>query len=275
MEISWSVDALIESVVHPVKCKHDIDRGKCLSIECHQPSNIPVRGEKSWDSALQQPNGGTFQNLFQSPFHITPMKWTYQFQFPSNYLSWYHQAEKPSPPKPEPDATTRSMPVIGYRSWRVVQTPDRDERGRFIKNSGPTVYLQSVNGFRHGNWQPGVTTAKCIGYAAEHKAPNYHCECGLYVLADLASAPHWYSDQGTAPDVLTGAVVGWGDVIQHGDEGWRAEFAKPIAFLRTDVFADQPLLYKAAEQFGVPIMDRKGLQLLAAEYGESFKGTKD
>jgi hypothetical protein len=81
----------------------------------------------------------------------------------------------------------------------------------------------------------------------------------------------WYAKNGVPSDVAIGAVIGWGNVIQHGDEGWRAEYARPIAFLRTDVFEDQPLLDRVAAQYGAPILNRKGLELYASEYGEALK----
>lgn len=257
--IKWTSDGLVE--LQQNDCKHGIERSRCLDVECVRPSGIPVRGEKSWDSALQPPNGGLFPN---------PNQWQYltlTARKSVSYLpwnpSWFQIAESPSPSQPEPDARLRMMPVIGYRGWRVIRASKRGSDGRY--REGNEIALQSLNG---GEWaRTEVTHAKCISYS--HGAPNYHCECGLYVLSSLADAPKWYG--GTWPDgVLVGAVIGWGNVIQHGDEGWRAEHARPIAFLDTSLFKDEPLVEAAAQQYGVPVLPRKSLQLLAKEYGEAF-----
>ncbi len=36
------------------------------------------------------------------------------------------------------------------------------------------------------------------------------------------------------PYYILGAVIGWGKMLRHGDAGWRAQYAKPIAFVRLD-----------------------------------------
>lgn len=242
------------------KCQHGIERGQCLSLECVKHSDIPVRGEKSWDSALQPQNAGTFQNLFQ---------WNSQFPAPSGWITSFYRTlgsygltESPNLSRPEPEAETRQMPVIGYRGWRATKQLGRGINGRYMKGDSQ-VALNSLNG---GEWdRRQVTRAKCRSY--NHAAPNYHCECGLYVLTDLSAAPKWYGGQ-WPEGVIVGAVIGWGKVIQHGNEGWRAEYARPIGFLDTALFKDEPLLEAAAQQYGVPILERRALQLLAKEYGD-------
>jgi hypothetical protein len=226
-----------------------------------------LKGESEWVSKLSLPSVGTSQNPNQYSFQISQVLRQSLYLNPWPSLTFSFRSFGPL--GAEPDATDRSMPVIGYRGWRVIRS-NRDEHGRFAKD-GP-VALQSVNQ-TFGTWTAGgVTEAKCKAGSEPHLAPHYHCECGLYVLADLSTAPKWYAQQGIPPDVVIGAVVGWGNVIQHGTEGWRAQYAQPIAFLKTDVFNDQPLLEEVAQQYKLPILERKGLQLLASEYGESFKG---
>ncbi len=250
------------------KCQHGIERGQCLSVECVKHTDIPIRGEKSWDSRLQLQNGGSYQSQFRSFYQnqfLPSIRWTYQMAAPS------FQFTNPSPSRSEPTAETRDLPVIGYRGWRVREAPSaaRSIGPRVAAHQvagKPTVELVSVN--QHfGPWdRNGVTRAVCHA-SPGHKAPSFNCECGLYVLSSLATAPKWYGENGVPQDVVIGAVVGWGEVIQHGDEGWRAEFARPVAFLKTDLFYDQPLLYRAAEQYGIPVIERRGLELYAKEYG--------
>lgn len=250
------------------KCKHGIERGQCLSFECVKHSNIPVRGEKSWDSALRPQSGGLFRNLSQLYSQWGSQPWTTQFSIPMTYQ---FTSPSQSSSRLEPRAETRDFPVIGYRGWKVreVNLPAKSVGRRVAALQTRTVLeLLSVNA-GYGAWaRAGATRATCR--IADHNAPSFSCECGLYVLNSLADAPNWYGGRGLPADVVIGAVVGWGEVIQHGDEGWRAEYARPVAFLKTDLFQEQPLLHRIAEQYGAPILDRKGLELYAAEYGASF-----
>jgi hypothetical protein len=63
---------------------------------------------------------------------------------------------------------------------------------------------------------------------------------------------------------VTGAVVGWGRVVQHGRQGWRAEKARPVALLSMG----RPLVEEAAIRYGLPLVSMRGLCLLPLEYGE-------
>lgn len=221
-------------------------KAAAAQIKATQPKEEELR---TWASANPLLSAGTFLNPYQHYYQALSLRWS-----SSQFLNSLY-AETPWKSRPEPKSTQREMPVIGYRGWRVVGAAGRER-------------LQSVNaGF--GAWDLGVTTAKCWN-GRKHEAPHYHCECGLYVLADLAAAPYWYSQNGIPPDVVIGAVIGWGNVIQHGPEGWRAQYARPIAFLKTDVFGEQPLLERVAQTYKLPILERRGLQLLAAEYGEKL-----
>jgi hypothetical protein len=66
---------------------------------------------------------------------------------------------------------------------------------------------------------------------------------------------------------VIGSIIGWGRVIQHGRQGWRAESARPVALLRTG----QPQLEEAAARYGLPLVSMRGLSLLPLEYGEVLK----
>ena len=170
----------------------------------------------------------------------------------------YYADERPAPF--ELPVEKRDAPVIGYRGW-------------FLRESSDTVLLRSANE-SFGYWAHDTHThARCQGYSEiGHSAPLAECECGLYVLADLAHARYWLGGYGALPpqDVAVGAVVGWGKVIQHGSEGWRAEYARPIAFLDTQLLDEQPLLVRCSEQMGIPILGREALQIFAKEYGEKL-----
>jgi hypothetical protein len=155
------------------------------------------------------------------------------------------------------------QPVVGWRSWKLRRTAEG-------------VVLQSV--FRSQCREIGVTSARCHvcppWLINLHAVPNASCQCGLYAFSTSSEAIRHaererapvLADRGQAQPVA-GAVVGWGRVVQHGRQGWRAESARPVALLETG----QPLLEEAAARYGVPLVSMRGLRLLPLEYGEVLK----
>jgi hypothetical protein len=149
--------------------------------------------------------------------------------------------------------TKRDMPVIGYRAWE-------------LSTYAPDLQLHSL--VTDTVWDAkGTTKAECHCGTVAHQRPDEHGACGLYVLAHLKDVPDWADE----PRVV-GAVMGWGKVIQHKSEGWRAEYARPIAFLDTSLYEEDPNLQRLADQFGVPLLDRKGLELYVKEFGDPLDG---
>lgn len=178
--------------------------------------------------------------------------------------------------QPRPLAT----PVVGFRSWHT--------RPFHRVGIGPSHWLGSYNE-QYGIWKPGKNVARCNaqGYSmftgqpvGPHQTPAAECSCGYYVLTDFdevpfSTTPHslvmTISAGPPAPmaPMVVGAVVGWGRVVQHGDQGWRAEFAQVIALLDCKVSDEHlALTRQVAEQYGVPVVGRKALELMAMEYGE-------
>lgn len=156
----------------------------------------------------------------------------------------------------------RQLPVIGWRSWRLRQTTEG-------------VVLESL--FGSERWEVGVTCARCRRCPpwmpnTYHPVPNLSCECGLYALSTHAEALRRAERLAMVfagcrqPQPVVGAVVGWGRVVQHGREGWRAEYARPLALLNMG----EPMLKEAATRYGVPLVSRRGLCLLPLEYGETL-----
>ena len=158
-------------------------------------------------------------------------------------------------------AASRALPVVGWRNWRL----RRDAEG---------VILASQ--FGSERWEVGPTHASCRNCppwipASYHPVPSVSCQCGLYAFSTAAEAIRRAQRQtapvfagcGHAPPVV-GAVVAWGRVVEHGRQGWRAEYARPIALLNTGA----PLLEEAGARYGVPLVSMRGLTLLPLEYGE-------
>lgn len=186
------------------------------------------------------------------------------------------ESEKPSPPQPEP----RAVPVVGFRAWNV--------GGDFKIGVGQRQRLVALNS-GYGAWEPGVNVARCHAYDyarsyytpgavhPNHPAPVAECACGFYVLTDFDRVP--FNPARTSQDrsgnvfevnpPIVGAVVGWGRVIQHGDEGWRAEKVQIIGLLDCKLDdAHLQMTREVAAIYGVPVVGRTALELIAKEYGD-------
>jgi hypothetical protein len=108
---------------------------------------------------------------------------------------------------------------------------------------------------------------------SQHRVPEVFCGCGLHAFSTSAEAVRHaerrlaavFAGRGQPPPVV-GAVVGWGRVVQHGSQGWRATYARPIVLLNTG----QPLLEDAALRYGAPLVSMRGMCLLPLEFGEAL-----
>ena len=125
------------------------------------------------------------------------------------------------PRTPDP---IRTRPILGFRvnRMRII----RDEHRPFgleLTSLRTSTYL----------WEPGRNIAGCsrpgTGFlnVGIHRAPAAGCTCGLYACHDLLGV-HWPSARAAGPFVLT-AVAGTGIVRIH-ERGWRAQFARIVAF---------------------------------------------
>lgn len=164
--------------------------------------------------------------------------------------------------RPLPEDRQR-QPVVGWRSWKLQQTADG-------------VVLQSL--FRNECWEIGVTSARCHvcppWLINQHPVPNASCQCGLHAFSTPDEAIR-HAQRHLAPtfagcgqaESVAGGVIGWGRVIQHGRQGWRASNVRPVALLDTG----QPMLEEAAARYGLPLVSMSGLSLMPLEYGEVLK----
>lgn len=157
----------------------------------------------------------------------------------------------------------RQAPVVGWRAWRA-------------RPIGEDAVLQGLHST--DRWGEGATHARCRRcppwMVNLHPVPVPSCECGLYAFSNLDEAlqqlvyhARMLRGCGQPPPVL-GAVIGWGRVVQHGRQGWRAERARPVALLGTG----HPLLEGLARHHHVPVVPMRGLRLLPLEYGEVLRG---
>jgi hypothetical protein len=232
------------------------------------------RKEEKPSSASQQPTSGTSQNPSPSPSPDPSL-----VARSLTIANPFRPSQNPSASVFQPEA--RLMPVVGFRSWHV--TPHHR------LGIGPGWRLHSYNQ-NYGMWMPGENKAACHAQTYTfnpyfntppdfHTAPKAECSCGFYVLTDFDMVPfetvRYLRDQHSAVvteqqmTMMVGAVVGWGKVVQHGDEGWRAEKVQVIALLDCKVSPDHlRITHEVAESYGVPVLGRKALELLAKEYGD-------
>lgn len=237
-------------------------------------SRLYGRKEEEPSSQSQQPTPGTSPSPNPSSSH------THQITG-SPFLSLSGlQSLNPSPSVNQSQPEKRAMPVVGFRSWRAYP--------HHKLGVGPSWKLGAWNQ-KYGVWTPGRNKAIChasYGFSLYGGTPKPHehtpaqeCACGFYVLTDFDKVPFATSEatqltpNGPVVEkpvfLMVGAVVGWGRVIQHGDEGWRAENVQVIALLDCKV-SDEHLrvTHEVAEAYGVPVLSRTALELLAKEYGD-------
>ena len=163
--------------------------------------------------------------------------------------------------RPEPVA----QPLAGFRWWgcrRGGLYSGIFIAGRFVPN--PALSLVAPRAVPQP-WPAGADrVAKCFAVRG-HEAPYRDCRCGFSAFYSLPEEPEL-----PAPEAVWGAIVGWGRVIEC-ERGFRAQYARPVALLdRENPLArrrrESPAL--AAENYGIPLLDRDELIAYAGWHGE-------
>jgi hypothetical protein len=123
------------------------------------------------------------------------------------------------------------VPVYGFRAWRFHNTHRGVEFPLMLRNvSGARSVWWDSTSWTFASCSNPVTgmwggQPRCPG-----PVPNFDCECGLYAYHHAMRVRSYLGQY------VVGAVAGQGmtghGVIRHGREGWRAEMAKPIAFVK-------------------------------------------
>jgi len=155
-----------------------------------------------------------------------------------------------------------ARPLVGFRIWNV-----EDDELRTVTDLGDTA-----------TWAEGKARAACKGVPGLCENAE-HCMCGLHIY----SYPHWTWGYGVA-----GAVVAWGTIIEH-QSGFRAEYARPIAFLEPthylgcDVEAvmevygqrigcncrtNTGIPARMAEKYEVPLLNEKEIKAYMSWFGD-------
>lgn len=123
---------------------------------------------------------------------------------------------------PESTETRESRPpfmagsILGLRRWR-----------------SDMLLRRLTSGMSGAEWDATgrATRAVCRMNGDHHSPPDHDCSCGLYAWHAF-SRRHWISYR-MAPrsfQTVCGVVEAWGRIELH-PTGFRAEFAKPVAFV--------------------------------------------
>jgi hypothetical protein len=143
-------------------------------------------------------------------------------------------------------------PLIGYREWDVL-----DELGspRLLSLFRPTEWPYErplrAQCLRHDRWEWWLRESA-------HRVPGESCACGVYAHLE----PEFEPAKGITERRVSGIVLGWGRYVL-GTSGWRAEYARISALVRPEDPALRLDVYRAAERYDVPILNRLDARLAA------------
>jgi len=119
---------------------------------------------------------------------------------------------------------TQTRPILGFRINRVQLVGSWWGKPSVILRSiGPTDY----------SWEAGRNEAVCLRSGRtmpsepRHLAPATNCGCGLYAVHDV---DRFSGFTNLAPDYFVLAGVAGTGIVRVHTEGWRAQFARIVAF---------------------------------------------
>lgn len=136
---------------------------------------------------------------------------------------------------------------VGFRDWMIASRVEYDPAEIYAREPEEVPYLMARN---RSMWSlDGPTRARCLPLRSgrvrtqggdseagetivcEH-APQKSCQCGLYTQHLPQRLTAFGVGIGVAGSIgqAYGAVLGWGRRFRHGEEGFRAEYMKPVAF---------------------------------------------
>ena len=163
-------------------------------------------------------------------------------------------------------------PVLGYRAWLIEPGCD-GYRLRGVLSSAQWASTR-------GAW----TMAACRPPAGSRPPPVPHhqtsvphpdCTCGIYAYHSLSIGG--YDGRLRQPDsteigIVWGVVVGAGRVLVYQD-GWRAQFARPVAILQGS--GSERHLRGAADVLGIATVPSWDIGRRAAEFGRPWRTLGD
>lgn len=117
-------------------------------------------------------------------------------------------------------------PVIGYRRFNV-------------REYGDKVAVASLNPSDLPGWVSKTHTEAVCLQGETHRVPDEYCTCGIYSYSSLKLAfQNWWKSE------VIASIVAWGKIVQHDDEGFRAEKARIIGFLAPEAALNEMMSYR-------------------------------
>jgi hypothetical protein len=151
-------------------------------------------------------------------------------------------------------------PVVGWRSWAVVQHR-RELRLRSVVFTTVWLPQRELVGGCNRFWMK-VPLPRPWRRAMAHDVPADPCACGIYATSDVETAANYLYlyDELRQPHLryrAIGRVSLWGSVVES-ERGWRASYAYPerIFLPRTDRLgrpADVESICDGLAGYGVPV----------------------
>ncbi len=144
-------------------------------------------------------------------------------------------------------------PVVGFRSWSASLT------GELYPILGPGAPGPGNPPRSYLAWNDDPAWSACPD---GHEQPTEDCACGLWAKARI---------QPEGGGLVCGAIVGWGRIVLH-ENGFRAEYARPVALLDDDDYPDgfDPAGHR--REFIAAVAERRRLPVLPADELASYAG---
>lgn len=204
----------------------------------------------------QSPSGLLYPSLSQPAASGDKVNLLSQWSIqPRIQTNWTYEIQA-NPPQLQLPSGRREQPVVGYRAWIP------SHRQRLGMEREITMCATAANYV----WKLGRNQASCTAHQAseDHQAPEPWCSCGFWVLSTLDQLEDHLT---VMPHMVVGAVMGWGKVVQHGEVGWRAQYAKPLALLDLKMGRkNRGLAQEVAKAYRLPIFERSALEMVVGEH---------
>lgn len=153
---------------------------------------------------------------------------------------------------------------VGFRTWSLNQA-------------------SQLTGISYAEIWPSriVATSHCHADKLHH-APHKTCQCGWWAKWNFHTTYQYQIPMG-----IRGAILGWGKVERHHDEGFRCEHAQIIALekptnalvvndnLSYRINDNVKIAQKIAEQYDVPLLSAKELVEFSLPQGLTFEQLED
>lgn len=180
------------------------------------------------------------------------------------FRSWFVEKEPKTPREliaPSVRGKYHDDPILDAwfkeRMQGTKRTPELSEEPKKQRPRPPVGSLRSLNS---AVWRGPVAHFRCRKPEA-HVAPDRTCSCGLYANLSVTDLGSWGGN-------VHGAVIAWGHVIVHGTEGFRSEYQRIVALAPVAEYkVDRALLRKAAQLYGVPLVELARLAMVGGEHG--------